>query len=207
VAAPAPSVTSVGYREFDPETLKRFDELSNEYLKLENLTDPASVKKLEQVKEEYAKLQNQGATQTTEKTIIPAPETPTVPLTTEVGKAPKEMPMVEQAAGNPEKNALAEERKTQPAPVKKTPAAPQKQTFKSIAEIPEGVVFKEGFGGADSWLNDQVGKEKAKAIRNTFNQGRGFGSGADAIKNAATALGEFGNTQFMTQGEPLILSK
>jgi hypothetical protein len=138
---------------------------------------------------------------------IPSPEVPTVPLTTEVGKAPKEMPMVEQAAGNPEKNALAEERKTQPAPVKKAPAAPQKQTFKSIAEVPEGVVFKEGWGGADSWLNDQVGKEKAKVIRNTFNQGRGFGSGADAIKNAATALGEFGNTQFMTQGEPLILSK
>lgn len=45
--------------------------------------------------------------------IVPvaAPEVPTVPLTTEVGKAPKEMPMVEQAAGNPEKNALAEGRK------------------------------------------------------------------------------------------------
>jgi len=141
--------------------------------------------------------------------IVPvaAPEVPTVPLTTEVGKAPKEMPMVEQAAGNPEKNALAEERKTQPAPVKKAPAAPQKQTFKTMAEIPEGTVFKEGWGGADSWLNDQVGKEKAKAIRNTYNQGRGFGSGAEAIKNAAMALSEFGNTQFMTQGEPTILSK
>ena len=138
---------------------------------------------------------------------IPAPEVPTVPLTTEVGKAPKEMPMVEQAAGNPEKNALAEERKTQPTPAKKTPAAPQKQTFKTIAEIPEGVVFKEGWGGADSWLNNEVGKEKAKVIRNTFNQGRGFGSGDAAILNAANALNEFGNTQFMTQGEPIILSK
>ena len=138
---------------------------------------------------------------------VAAPEVPTVPLTTEVGKAPKEMPMVEQAAGNPEKNALAEQRKTQPAPVKKTPAAPQKQTFKTMAELPEGTVFKEGWGGADNWLNSQVGKEKAKAIRNTFNQGRGFGSGEAAITNAATALSEFGNTQFMTQGEPLILSK
>ena len=89
----------------------------------------------------------------------------------------------------------------------KTPAAPQKQTFKTPAELPEGTVFKEGWGGADSWLNDQVGKEKAKAIRNTYNQGRGFGSGAEAIKNAATAMAEFGNTQFMTQGEPTILSK
>lgn len=91
--------------------------------------------------------------------------------------------------------------------VVKAPAAPQKQTFKSMAELPEGAVFKEGWGGADSWLNDQVGKEKAKAIRNTYNQGRGFGSGAEAIKNAATAMAEFGNTQFMTQGEPTILSK
>lgn len=91
--------------------------------------------------------------------------------------------------------------------VVKAPAAPQKQTFKTPAELPEGTVFKEGWGGADSWLNDQVGKEKAKAIRNTYNQGRGFGSGAEAIKNAATAMAEFGNTQFMTQGEPTILSK
>lgn len=89
----------------------------------------------------------------------------------------------------------------------KAPAAPQKQTFKTAAELPQGTVFKEGWGGADSWLNDQVGKEKAKAIRNTYNQGRGFGSGAEAIKNAATAMAEFGNTQFMTQGEPIILSK
>jgi len=91
--------------------------------------------------------------------------------------------------------------------VVKAPAAPQKQTFKSITEVPEGVVFKEGWGGADNWLNSQVGKEKAKAIRNTFNQGRGFGSGEAAILNAANALSEFGNTQFMTQGEPLMLSK
>jgi hypothetical protein len=94
-----------------------------------------------------------------------------------------------------------------PPTVVKTPAPAQKQTFKTPAELPQGTVFKEGWGGADSWLNDQVGKEKAKAIRNTYNQGRGFGSGAEAIKNAATALAEFGNTQFMTQGEPMIMSK
>jgi len=41
----------------------------------------------------------------------PAPTNPSVPLNTEVGKAPKEMPIVEQAAGNPEKNAVAEGRK------------------------------------------------------------------------------------------------
>jgi hypothetical protein len=38
----------------------------------------------------------------------PVPENPTVPLNTEVGKPPKEMPMIEKAAGNPERNAVAE---------------------------------------------------------------------------------------------------
>ena len=128
----------------------------------------------------------------------PMPENPSVPLTTEVGKEPKESAMVKQGAANTEKNAIAEKQQAKAA---------QKQTFQTPAELPEGTVFKQGWGGADSWLNDQVGKEKAKAIRNTYNQGRGFGSGAEAIKNAAMALSEFGNTQFMTQGEPTILSK
>jgi hypothetical protein len=128
---------------------------------------------------------------------LATPET-TTPLTKEVGKEPKEGPMVKQGIANTEKNAIAERQQAKAA---------QKQTFKTPAELPEGTVFKQGWGGADSWLNDQVGKEKAKAIRNTYNQGRGFGSGAEAIKNAAMALSEFGNTQFMTQGEPTILSK
>ena len=108
------------------------------------------------------------------------------------------------AIGTPQEVVKAS---TPPPTVVKAPAPAQKQTFKTPAELPEGTVFKEGWGGADSWLNDQVGKEKAKAIRNTYNQGRGFGSGTEAIKNAATAMAEFGNTQFMTQGEPTILSK
>ena len=130
--------------------------------------------------------------------VNPLPENPSVPLTTEVGKEPKEAPIVKQGTANTEKNVNAEKQQAKAA---------QKQTFKTPAELPEGIVFKEGWGGADSWLNDQVGKEKAKAIRNTYNQGRGFGGGTEAIKNAATAMAEFGNTQFMTQGEPTILSK
>ena len=128
----------------------------------------------------------------------PLPQNPPVELTTEVGKEPKEGPMVKQGAANTEKNAIAERQQAKAA---------QKQTFQTPAELPKGTVFKQGWGGADSWLNDQVGKEKAKVIRNTYNQGRGFGSGTEAIKNAATALSEFGNAQFMTQGEPTILSK
>ena len=45
------------------------------------------------------------------KPVAPIPENPTVPLTTEVGKPPKEMPMIEKAAGNVERNAVAEGKK------------------------------------------------------------------------------------------------
>jgi hypothetical protein len=79
-------------------------------------------------------------------------------------------------------------------------------TYESSAQLPEGTVFKEGWGGADNWLNDQVGKEKAKEIRNTFNQGRGFGSGKDAMLAAAQAMQDTGQQKFMTQGEPFVLS-
>ena len=41
----------------------------------------------------------------------PTPEVPTVPLNTPVGKAPKEMPMIEQGLANKEINAVAEGRK------------------------------------------------------------------------------------------------
>jgi hypothetical protein len=50
----------------------------------------------------------------------PTPETPTVPLTTEVGKAPKEMPMVEQGLANKEINAVAEGRKQAVPPPSKS---------------------------------------------------------------------------------------
>jgi hypothetical protein len=79
-------------------------------------------------------------------------------------------------------------------------------TYDYPSQLPEGTVFKEGWGGADNWLNDQVGKEKAKEIRNTFNQGRGFGSGKDAMLAAAQAMQDAGQQKFMTQGEPFVLS-
>jgi len=43
--------------------------------------------------------------------VVPVPQNPTVPLNTEVGKPPKEMPMIEKAAGNVERNAVAEGKK------------------------------------------------------------------------------------------------
>jgi hypothetical protein len=98
----------------------------------------------------------------TAPTLAPIPETPTVPLTTEVGKAPKEMPMIEQAAGTPEKKAVAEGRKK--AAIVPPPAQPSLMTgsgmpayqgtgpkgaklstnIPSLANLPEDKVFVPG---------------------------------------------------------------
>jgi len=51
-------------------------------------------------------------------------------------------------------------------------------------EIPEGQVFKEGFGGADNWLQSAVGHDIRKFVRDTFNEGKPYGSGEDAMKKA-----------------------
>jgi hypothetical protein len=97
-----------------------------------------------------------------DQNIISAPENPTVPLTTEVGKAPKEMPMIEQAAGTPEKKAVAEGRKK--AAIVPPPAQPSLMTgsgmpayqgtgpkgtklstnIPSLALVPEDKVFVPG---------------------------------------------------------------
>jgi hypothetical protein len=93
---------------------------------------------------------------------LPAPETPTVPLNTPVGKAPKEMPMIEQAAGTPEKKAVAEGRKQ--AAIVPPPSQPSLMTgsgmpayqgtgpkgtklstnIPSLALVPEDKVFVPG---------------------------------------------------------------
>lgn len=93
---------------------------------------------------------------------LPVPETPTVPLTTEVGKAPKEMPMIEKAAGTPEKKAVAEGRKQ--AAIVPPPSQPSLMTgsgmpayqgtgpkgtklstnIPSLANLPEDKVFVPG---------------------------------------------------------------
>ena len=92
----------------------------------------------------------------------PTPEVPTVPLNTPVGKAPKEMPMIEQAAGTPEKKAVAEGRKQ--AAIVPPPSQPSLMTgsgmpayqgtgpkgtklstnIPSLANLPEDKVFVPG---------------------------------------------------------------
>lgn len=95
-------------------------------------------------------------------TTGPTPENPTVSLNTEVGKAPKEMPMIEKAAGTPEKKAVAEGRKQ--AAIVPPPAQPSLMTgsgmpayqgtgpkgtklstnIPSLALVPEDKVFVPG---------------------------------------------------------------
>ena len=148
--------------QFNPETLKKFDQLFEEYSKIENSNDPASVKRIEELKTEYVKLQNQAIVPKTGTSIIPTPEVPTVPLNTPVGKAPKEMPMIEQAAGTPEKKAVAEGRKQ--AAIVPPPSQPSLMTgsgmpayqgtgpkgaklstnIPSLANLPEDKVFVPG---------------------------------------------------------------
>jgi hypothetical protein len=84
----------------------------------------------------------------------------------------------------------------------------KKWTYEAGAQLPEGTVFKEGWGGADNWLNNEVGKEKAKLIRETFNQGKPFGEGSkENMARAANAMNEFGLVQYMSGDQPKILSK
>jgi hypothetical protein len=129
---PKATTQSVGYREYSPETLKELERLQNE----------------------YAQLQSQDVT--------PRPTSPTVPLETEVGKAPKEMPMIEKAAGTPEKKAVAEGRKqTAIVPLPSQPSlmtgsgmpayqgtgpkgAKLSTNIPSLANLPEDKVFVPG---------------------------------------------------------------
>lgn len=52
----------------------------------------------------------------------------------------------------------------------------QKLTYKTPAELPEGMVFKEGFGGADNWMKNSFNDESRIMIRDLFNEGKPYGA-------------------------------
>jgi hypothetical protein len=102
----------------------------------------------------------------TKLTNAPSPQNPTVPLNTEVGKAPKEMPMIEQGLANKEINAVAEGRKQEALkPVEPPKTAPK-------AKIP----MPEGWGKGMSWLVNQHGVEGAQDFIDRYNNGKPFES-------------------------------
>lgn len=87
---------------------------------------------------------------------------------------------------------------------------PEQKTFATAEELQAkrpGTVFKPGWGGADSWLVDQVGKDRAKLIRETMNQGQPFGGTKADLERAAQAMNEFGNLNWQHQHEPHIPSR
>ncbi len=55
----------------------------------------------------------------------------------------------------------------------------KKLTYKAAAELPEGMVFKEGFGGADNWMKNSFNDESRIMIRDLFNEGKPYGANMD----------------------------
>jgi hypothetical protein len=64
---------------------------------------------------------------------------------------------------------------------KKTGGRPTK---KAVAAEMEGKVFKEGFGGADNYLEKQMGPDIRRFMKDEFNQGKPYGGGQAAMDKA-----------------------
>jgi hypothetical protein len=64
---------------------------------------------------------------------------------------------------------------------KKTGGRPTKQ---AVAAEMEGKVFKEGFGGADNYLEKQMGPDIRRFMKDEFNQGKPYGGGQAAMDKA-----------------------
>lgn len=95
-----------------------------------------------------------------------APENPTVPLNTEVGKPPKEMEMVKKSEQNKLANELAAEKEV----AKLKPVEPPKTAPKPKIAMPEG------WGKGMSWLVNQHGIEGAQDFIDRYNNGKPFES-------------------------------
>jgi hypothetical protein len=67
------------------------------------------------------------------------------------------------------------------AETKKTGGRPTKQ---AVAAEMEGKVFKEGFGGADNYLEKQFGPDIRRFMKDEFNQGKPYGGGQAAMDKA-----------------------
>lgn len=57
----------------------------------------------------------------------------------------------------------------------KTRKPKTKLTYESGSQLPEGMVFKEGFGGADNWMKNSFNDESRIMIRDLFNEGKPYG--------------------------------
>lgn len=57
----------------------------------------------------------------------------------------------------------------------KTRKPKTKLTYEAGSQLPEGMVFKEGFGGADNWMKNSFNDESRIMIRDLFNEGKPYG--------------------------------
>jgi hypothetical protein len=144
------------------ETPKTFEQLQAEYEVLKK-NHASTMQEYEANKKAFYE---KHPSVLSEMQALSVPENPTVPLKTEVGKAPKEMPMIEQGLANKEINAVAEGRKQEALkPVEPPKTAPK-------AKIP----MPEGWGKGMSWLVNQHGVEGAQDFIDRYNNGKPFES-------------------------------
>ena len=123
------------------------------------------------------------------------PELPVgVTAETEVGKAPKDMGLVERS----EQNKLSKEvsaaapKGSAPVPESKVkkPAIP---TFKTPSDIPEGMVFRPDVGNLDRGLVNILGPEGRLYAKDVLNEGKMFGhAGADYNQKVKELVGKYG---------------
>lgn len=135
--------------------------------------------------------------------VMPVPEqvapTPAsypegVTAETEVGKAPKEMSMIEASEYNKESKAVDQSLKKQgavtPTSKAKKPAVP---SFKTPADIPEGMVFRPDVGNLDRGLVNILGPEGRLYAKEVLNEGQMFGhAGADYNQKIKEIVGKYG---------------
>lgn len=110
---------------------------------------------------------------------------PTVTQAVEAGVSPTQALQVEVA----KQLDATPTQTTQPAePTKNKGGRPTKAAKE--AQLAGGV-FKEGFGGADNWMQSQVGHDIRRFIRDEFNAGKPYGGGQAAMEKAYADIGRY----------------
>lgn len=109
----------------------------------------------------------------------PAPVAPPVVQTAPVAEGPN--PYMNIGATTAAPVAPTEEPPKPTTETKKTGGRPTKQ---AVAAEMEGKVFKEGFGGADNYLEKQFGPDIRRFMKDEFNQGKPYGGGQAAMDKA-----------------------
>jgi len=71
-----------------------------------------------------------------------------------------------------------------PKPIAETKKIGGRPTKQAVAAEMEGKVFKEGFGGADNYLEKQFGPDIRRFMKDEFNQGKPYGGGQAAMDKA-----------------------